>query len=70
MARAALSCEAVSKITTQDIQPTYKFVILDVQEDEFRPEVGTFSSLDDLRDVDTGDEELQVLHDWSRISKP
>lgn len=62
MARAALSCEAVSKMTTRDMQPTYKFVILDVQEDKFWPEVGALSSLDDLRDVDTGDEELQVLH--------
>ncbi len=55
-------------MTTGDVRSTYKFVVLDVQEDEFRPEVGTFGSLDDLGDVDTGDEELQMLHDWGIAS--
>ena len=42
---------------------THKFVIFDVQEDEFGPEVCALCSLDDLGDVDAGDEKLQVLHD-------
>ena len=42
---------------------THKFVILNVQEDEFGPEVCALCGLDDLGDVDAGDEKLQVLHD-------
>ena len=43
---------------------TYKFFILDVQEDKFGPKVCTLGGLDDLGDVDAGDEKLKMLHDY------
>lgn len=47
---------------------TYKFIILNVQQDEFWPQMSLLSSLDDFRDVDTSYEELQVFHHWWEIS--
>ena len=44
------------------VTPTHKLIILDEQQDEFWPEMGLLCSPDDLGDVDTSDEELQVLH--------
>ena len=42
----------------------YKFIIFDVQQDEFRPKMSLLCGLYDLGDVDTGNEEFQVLHHW------
>jgi len=47
---------------------TYKLIILDVQQDEFWPEMSLFGGPDDLGDVDTSNEELQVLHHYCQIS--
>ena len=46
------------------IDSTHEFIILDVQEDQFRPKMCTFRSLDDLGDVDARDEQLEMLHNY------
>lgn len=50
------------------IPPTHKFIVLDVQQDKFGPEVSFLSSPDNLGDINPSDEELQVFHHWRRIS--
>lgn len=52
----------ISVDDSSSTSPTYKLIILDVQQDELWPEMGLFGSPDDLGDIDTSDEELQVLH--------
>jgi len=44
------------------VTPTHKLIIFDEQQDEFWPEMSLLCRPDDLGDVDTSDEELQVLH--------
>ena len=41
---------------------TYKFIILNVQQDEFWPEMCLLRGPDDLGDVDASDKELQMFH--------
>ena len=65
MASAALSCVLLStKWGYSYILETHEFVVLDVQENEFGPKVSTLSSLNNLGDVDTGNEQLEVFHDY------
>jgi hypothetical protein len=64
MARAALSCviEDLSMCRRRkDRIKTHEFIILDVQEDEFWPEMSLLDSLDNLGDVDAGNEEFEVF---------
>ena len=44
---------------------SYKFVIFDVEEDKFGPKVSLLCGFDDFRNVDPGNEELQVFHDFA-----
>ena len=44
---------------------THEFIVLDVQEDQLWPKMGALRGLDDLGDVDTRHEELEMLHDCS-----
>ena len=41
---------------------THKFIIFDVQEDQLWPQMSFLDSLEDLGDVDAGNEELEVFH--------
>ena len=58
IARAALSWLLVSVLAKVRGRVTYEFVVLDVQEDKFWPEMSTLRCLDHLRDVDARDKEL------------
>jgi len=49
-------------VRSPGITQTYRFIILDVQQNEFWPEVSLLGSPDDFGDVDASDEELQMLH--------
>ena len=42
---------------------THEFVVFDVEEDEFRPEMCFLSGFDDFGDVDARDEKLEMFHD-------
>ena len=48
---------------------THEFIVLDVQEDQLWPKMGALRGLDDLGDVDTRYEELEVLHDCEDINR-
>ena len=43
---------------------SYKFIVFDVEEDKLGPKVSLFGSFDDFGDVDAGNKEFQVFHDW------
>jgi hypothetical protein len=40
----------------------HEFIILDVQEDQLRPQVSFFRGLDDLRNVDASNEQFEMFH--------
>ena len=46
---------------------TDEFVVFDVEEDEFRPEMCFLSGFDDLGDIDARDEELEMFHDCTCV---
>jgi hypothetical protein len=45
----------------------YKFVVFNVEEDKFGPKVSLLCGFDDFGNVDPGNEELQVFHDFAEL---
>jgi len=62
MARAALSYVALLATGVKLASHTHKFVIFHVEENELGPQVCLLCSADDFWNVDTRDEEFQMLH--------
>ena len=58
----------MSKLQTPEgSQVTHEFIVLDVQEDQLWPKMGALRGLDDLGDVYTRNEQLEVFHDYVEI---
>lgn len=51
-------------MTHLELTYTDEFIVLDVQENKLWPEMSLLSSFDDLGNVDAGDEEFKMVHDY------